>query len=733
MAEDANEDWPMEEPLAQDSRRCVEVVVEVAPNVCVEEDGTEAHVMVSVQTPDTMERHATDLCCVVDISGSMGNLVTYDTDGVERSDGLTTLDVVKHAVKTVMHMLTENDRLALVVFDDKAEIVFPLTAMTEVGRKDCMQLSDQLAPRGQTNLWEGVLAGLETLRSDGTDKVGRHKTLLLLTDGKPTISPPFGHVRELQRYLETHPGCELQINTFGFGYDLDSELLLDLALEGHGTYAFIPDAHIVGTVFVNCVANVLSTFAQNASLHLMPQGGAEFAGDVVGSLKVSNASWGRVVSLGPLQYGQSREIVVPMRLNPGSEPYLEVVINNPYGGSGEETRVSTAATSREACQRATTAAIRCQATKVISAAITAAAAGQGRSAQQSVVALASRTDFCGDGALQALKADIDGRACKALKGKERFNRWGKHYLRALMRSHELHLCTNFMDPGLQVYGGSLFRCLRADGDRVFLSLPAPTPSRSPTVISALPPHSPPPPAVAIPPAATASPPPPMNRYYAGSGGGCFGGSSTVLVASADSQVRMLPVAMVKPGDQVCIADGGFATVRCVVQIYRSFSKGLIEGPGGLSITGGHPVRMLGEWRRPRDIWQATSWHDGVVYNFILDKCHVLLVSGVECVTWGHGIAGEIVEHSYFGTAHVIRDLARLGGWEKGLVRVEGFHTDSRGQVIGVRGWHGASSSVAEAADATEQAGRAAFGIAAECVVKKKHSMEFFAQAPIIVH
>ena len=39
---------------------------------------------------------------------------------------------------------------------------------------------------------------------------------------------------------------------------------------GHGTYSFIPDALIVGTVFVNTVANVLSTFTQSAKALSLP-------------------------------------------------------------------------------------------------------------------------------------------------------------------------------------------------------------------------------------------------------------------------------------------------------------------------------------------------------------------------------------------------------------------------------------------------------------------------------
>jgi hypothetical protein len=40
---------------------------------------------------------------------------------------------------------------------------------------------------------------------------------------------------------------------------------------------------------------------------------------------------------------------------------------------------------------------------------------------------------------------------------------------------------------------------------------------------------------------------------------------------------------------------------------------------------------------------------GFVYNFVLDKSHIVLVDGVECVTWGHELTEEGVQHAYYGT------------------------------------------------------------------------------------
>ena len=51
-------------------------------------------------------------------------------------------------------------------------------------------------------------------------------------------------------------------------------------------------------------------------------------------------------------------------------------------------------------------------------------------------------------AISALRVDTNGRMLKAFEGHDRFKRWGEHYVRSLMRAHQLQQSTNFMDPGL---------------------------------------------------------------------------------------------------------------------------------------------------------------------------------------------------------------------------------------------------------------------------------------------
>lgn len=58
------------------------------------------------------------------------------------------------------------------------------------------------------------------------------------------------------------------IHVFGYGYELDTKLLSEIAQVGNGTYAYIPDCSMVGTVFVNFMAAALSTVTNVAELSL---------------------------------------------------------------------------------------------------------------------------------------------------------------------------------------------------------------------------------------------------------------------------------------------------------------------------------------------------------------------------------------------------------------------------------------------------------------------------------
>jgi len=130
-------------------------------------DATEHEVLVSVRPPAGHHRTPADVCCVIDVSGSMGSEATLKTagGGVE-AHGLSLLDIVKHAVKTIICALLPQDRLAIVVYSSEARTVLDLASMDEAGKARATAELEKLGLEGSTNIWEGLNMGLELLRNN---------------------------------------------------------------------------------------------------------------------------------------------------------------------------------------------------------------------------------------------------------------------------------------------------------------------------------------------------------------------------------------------------------------------------------------------------------------------------------------------------------------------------------------------------------------------------------------
>jgi len=99
---------------------------------------------ISIQPSQEESRSPCDICCVVDTSGSMSDRAEIQNDKNEQY-GLSQLDLVKHAIKTIIHSLQIQDRLSIVSFSNNATILFQLTSMDDNGKRDALDAVDKLS------------------------------------------------------------------------------------------------------------------------------------------------------------------------------------------------------------------------------------------------------------------------------------------------------------------------------------------------------------------------------------------------------------------------------------------------------------------------------------------------------------------------------------------------------------------------------------------------------------
>ena len=630
----------------------------ISANVSLEvtalrQENQENLLMVSIKPEDCYNRPPCDICCVVDVSCSMGTEAKTKNDvGDVESHGLTLLDIVKHAVKTVVMCLEKDDRMSLIVYDTNPEKIFGLKKMDKSGKDLAVKKIDGLRSLSCTNLWGGLAMGLDVMKEESR-KEANH-SLFLLTDGLPNVVPPRGHIPMLRRYKNIH-GLSCNIGTFGFGYELDSQLLHDIAVEGHGMYTFIPDSSFVGTSFVNAVSNALSTISRNVELSIETPNGTTFITDgergeqIGGGYLCTITTGGAQVSMGALLFGQERNIVfhvcVPVEV---ADNVLTFTVNFiDYNGkscklTAEAKQVNFLPYCVNVHRLRTALVVSTQ--KAIELADSNIHLGQKaiRELQKQI----SISEVKHEKYIIDLLRDVSDQTTEALSRQDWYMRWGKHYLLSLKRAHLLQQCSNFKDPGLQHYGGNLFNKIRDVADDIFIKIPPPEPKMKPTTTVSAPLIN-------------------MSRYH-NCAGPCISGDS--LVSLPDNTQKRI--------DQ--LARGDFiktpisvGRIACVVKTHCFKMRTELVNLNGLGITPWHPVRIEGKWRYPCELLEPVEVDCVAVYSFVLETSHeeIMIINNIECATLGHEYTGDVIGHPYFGSNKVREDIRKMRGWETGCVEL----------------------------------------------------------------
>ena len=204
------------------------------------------------------ERTGTDLVCVIDVSGSM-------------SGGK--LEMAKHSLSFIVDNLCAKDRVALVVFDDVARRLCPLTICDEVGRSSIQHTISTIHTNGSTNIESGLQLGLKVLQDRRV--VNNLSALFLLSDGRDTCgNDPLARCRKTLSAGQRQGGGVL-VHTFGFGNDHDSTLMSAVAEEGGGGFQYVEQVEGIAGAFATSFGGVVSIVAREVEVRITANEGEE--------------------------------------------------------------------------------------------------------------------------------------------------------------------------------------------------------------------------------------------------------------------------------------------------------------------------------------------------------------------------------------------------------------------------------------------------------------------------
>ncbi|KAI0441576.1 U-box domain-containing protein [Xylaria telfairii] len=663
-------------------------------------------ILVKVQPPlrplgSTVGHVPCDIVIVIDVSEDMGRDAPEPppADGVEENLPLavnTFLDLAKHAARTILSTLNEDDRLGIVAFRSNVcgheeMIMQELVSMTEAHKKEVDTKIGQVKIQQGAYLWPAIDVGLKMLQPG--DAGGRVPALMLLTarrftswcerlfmqsdfDANLADTVQRGDGSNFATRLQSLSPLPAIINTFGFGEEVEANLLKSIAEVSSGNYSFVADIEMIKDVFIPAVAHLQSTYATQCTLVLSAPEGVLLKPTTGKSIArpwdEADGEREVTVRLGNLQYGQSRDI------------YLENV-----NESRQQTTFSLQETNKTMVAKLTYSRMQfpqdhvfAEQDMLVTSPLTGSviAYHQSRSMlckllstffqltedleyktpsfrsmeyyreelQRACSTIPARNYEDEDNV--SLMEDLNGQITAALSGKDIFEDWGSHYLLSLWDAHAKQLRNTFDDPGPLRYNNNPFFIECCDAlliayDRI------PLPERSK-----------------------------WNDRV------CFAASSPVLLVSG----LEVPICTLQQGMMVKTPVGP----RCVQAILKTpVHESLMCRVGNLVVTPWHPIN-IGQsegnvcsesgWAFPTDITKQTTTYSGVIYSVLLESdrdvdAHAIRVGGVWGVTLGHGIlsGSDVRAHSFFGDySAVSKGLSGLGPGENGVYIGAGVRRDA---------------------------------------------------------
>lgn len=192
-----------------------------------------------------------NLGVVLDRSGSM-----YD----ERR-----LEFVVEAVKFLIDNLSPDDKVTIVAFADKAQVLTSGAAADKAGAKRAIDDIDLLEIGGGTQMALGMRAAIDEVRKNLTPQ--RLNRVLVLTDGQT--------YEEMACVDLVRQNPDIQFSAMGVGVEFNEKLLMRISQDSGGKYHFIGDSTEIPSIFEDELTGLRAVAIRNGRIDLMLSQGVQ--------------------------------------------------------------------------------------------------------------------------------------------------------------------------------------------------------------------------------------------------------------------------------------------------------------------------------------------------------------------------------------------------------------------------------------------------------------------------
>lgn len=266
----------------------------------------EIHILLRVIAPviaPTKERPPLNVALVIDRSGSMSDSGK--------------LNYAVRAGKEVVRILTPNDKLAIVDYDDTVKV---LSALAPVKDKAALnKLLDTLEPGGYTNLSGGLEAGVGQLKKARQPGVNR---VILLSDG--LANRGVTEAKAVGNIGASAKDKGITVSSMGLGLDYDENLMQLLAQRGGGQYSYIRDSEDLPGFFRQELALAAESVTKDFRLRFIAPGRDVEILKYYGYTTSLDKAKGTIIEMGDLYSGEERQVLIKAKVKAGDAGTLDL-------------------------------------------------------------------------------------------------------------------------------------------------------------------------------------------------------------------------------------------------------------------------------------------------------------------------------------------------------------------------------------------------------------------------
>lgn len=565
------------------------------------------------------------LCLLIDNSGSMSG---------------SRINLVKHACKSIIKSSDENIEISIFTFSTKGVRIQPFYQMGGQNKNTFIQDITNIGIDGSTNLLAGLEITMNYIQSTPTpENIDTH--LLVFTDGEAdnkdvsqyqSLLAPF--------YSDNKKPCVIDV--FGFGNSLSLDILKQIYTIGSGIFAYISDINMMGTIFGNYFANLVSTSVTNVKVSY------ELENETNGNTTI------KTIEIGNLQSMQKKSYIldVPTGFTIG---YVSIEYTTHTGKEIE--RVETLPEVAVEEHQIDLIKLRNIVIHTLNMFIQGRVSVHDAKRELNEVNATFVARFLTGSALlqyesvkeiQKLLFDIksdDVQKGQILKSFDNTGGWGKYYPISLCQAHQTQTTINFKDQSLQLYSGSVAKTAYGEFNAIFDTIPFVQSSGSSSYSSSSSSYS-------------SSSYSSSSSYttsaadYNRCGGGCFDENTIVSILNEKIEVQNIPIKDLKRGHTLIDSNGKLKNIQFILK--TKYSEQKMFNLNGLIGTDTHPIFFNGNWIKMKDAMGSVEINDyDGEYLYTFSLCDIeegnvnsfsFELNGIPCAAFGHGNTDKEVSH-----------------------------------------------------------------------------------------